>query len=223
MNGTSLMAPRGDGDVDMEDGHSLPPGSNYYADAGEEHITDDSEDEDEIYYVPETLPQIEWGAYCSARQEVEKYCKEYVESYKYRNPGVRATFEEMLMTEMPTIIDNFCHQNPYPTEYKMVFFDYAKYIWKTHRINLQARTLLIYMGRYQDYYDDPAGNGDHYDQTYHQNLEDMFDDMRVHSRLPTVTPRSRTVRDVVGRVATSRKTKCAGGDCAGPQKSSARS
>ena len=40
-------------------------------------------------------------------------------------------------------------------------------------------------------------------------MANAFGDMRVQSRLPTVIPRSRTVRDVVGRVAASRKTKCA--------------
>ena len=206
MNGTSLVDLSGDGDVDMGDGHSLPPGANYYANAQEEYVTDDSEDEheDEIYYVPETLPQIEWGDYCRARAEVEEYCRIEVSTYEANNPGLdaRATFQEILLTEMPRIIYNFCDQNPHhATQYKMVFTDYAKYIFKTHRINLQAPTLMIYMGRYQDYYDDPAGNGDHYDQTYHQNLEDMFGGMRVHSRLPTIIPRSRTVRNVVGRVA----------------------
>ena len=202
MNGTSLVDLSGDGDVDMGDGHSLPPGSNYYDNAEEEYVEEDSEGEDETYNVPHPLPKIEWVAYCSSRKEVEEYCKIYVGTFEANNPGVRATFEEILMTEMPDIIYNFCDRNPHhATQYKMVFTDYANYIWKTHNIDLQAPTLLIYMGRYQDYYYDPEGNGDHYDQTYHQNLEDMFGGMRVHSRLPTIIPRSRTVRNVVGRVA----------------------
>ena len=193
------------GDVDMGHGHSLPPGANYYDDAGEDHWGEDSEGEDETYNVPHPLPKIEWVAYCSARKEVEEYCKIYVGTFEANNPGVRATFEEILMTEMPEIIYNFCDRNPHhATQYKMVFTDYANYIWKTHNIDLQAPTLLIYMGRYQGYYYDPAGNGNRYDQTYHQNLEDMFGGMRVLSRLPTVIPRSRTVRDVVGRSAESK-------------------
>ena len=70
------------GDVDMGHGHSLPPGANYYDDAGEEIVTDDSEDEDEIYQVPHPLPQIEWGDYCRARAEVEEYCRIYVGDYE---------------------------------------------------------------------------------------------------------------------------------------------
>lgn len=250
------------GDVDMDDenshmrdGHSLTPGSNYYDNAEEEYIEEDSEDEDEIYYVPETLPKIEWGAYCNARQEVENYCAIYVGDYDTNNPGVTATFEEILMTEMHEIIYHFCDRNPHhATQYKMVFTDYANYIWNKHKNDLQAPTQLIYMGRYQLYYYVENGNGAYYDwflnhgikptgnwqkdaQTA-ENIElqkrqrqadadndmaDAFGGMRVHSRLPTVIPRSRTVRDVVGRAAASRKTKCAGGDCAGPQQSSARS
>ena len=235
MNGTSLVDLSGDGDVDMGDGHSLPPGANYYDDAGEDHWGEDSEGEDETYNVPHPLPKIEWVAYCSARKEVEEYCKIYVGTFEANNPGVRATFEEILMTEMPEIIYNFCDRNPHhATQYKMVFTDYANYIFNNHAKDLQAPTLSIYMERYQLYYYDKNGQGSHYDwfldngiiptgvveddaQTMrkialqkHQRradddaMADAFGDMRVHSRLPTVIPRSRTVRDVVGRLAESK-------------------
>ena len=127
---------------------------------------------------------------------------------------------------------------------------FAGQIEKTYGLQFD---ILDYMGNYGDKFWYNQGNGSYYDwfskhgivptgdwledvheaeaielqerqrQANDDAMANAFGDMRVHSRLPTVIPRSRTVRDVVGRVATSYKTKCAGGDCAGPQQSSARS
>lgn len=194
-------------DVNTEHGHSRPPGLSARVLNRPRLFAPHNEDEDEIYYVPDPLPQIEWSAYCSARQNVENYCAKYVRDYSTNNPGVAATFEKILMTKMADMIHDFCDQHPdHAAQYKMVFTDYANYIWNKHASDLDA-PLLIYMAKYQDYYYDANGNGSYYDwfsnhgikptgnwqqdaQTARQRQADADDDManafggmRVHSRL----------------------------------------
>ena len=149
-------------DVNTEHGHSRPPGLSARVLNRPRLFAPHNEDEDEIYYVPDPLPQIEWSAYCSARQNVENYCAIYVQDIITRNPGLQATIEEILMTEMAKMIYNFCDQNPdRAAQHKMVFTDYANYIWHQHASDLDW-PLLWYMGKYQDHYYDANGNGSNY-------------------------------------------------------------
>jgi len=140
------------------------------------------------------------------------------------NPGIHANDYEILMVEIPRIIEQYLFQKgdagDFETQYKMIFADYAYYIWTNHNADLELPQLIYYMSDFENYFDYEGRNRKQYEE---EQMMEMFGGMKVHSRLPTVIPRSRTVRDVVGRAAASRKTKCAGEDCAGPQQSSARS
>ena len=114
----------------------------------------------------------------------------------------------------------------------MIFTDIAKYIFDTQQP--LDHDLLDYMQNYGAKFWNPQGNGSYYDwflkhgtvptgtwledvhkaeaielqkrqrQANDDAMANAFGDMRVHSRLPTVIPRSRTVRDVVGRLAESK-------------------
>ena len=53
---------------------------------------------------------------------------------------------------------------------------------------------------WENYFDREGRNRKQYEE---EQMMEMFNNMNFKSRLPTVIPRSRTVRDVVGRVATS--------------------
>jgi len=197
------------GDVDMGhgDANSQRPGSNYYEQAEE------SDDE---------LPNIPYESYKTERQAIEQYCKEWAMAVRKKNPGIHSSDYEVLMVQIPFIIKQYLFQkgNAFETQYKMIFADYAYYIWTNHNADLELPQLIYYMSDIENYFDYEGRNRKQYEE---EQMMEMFGGMKVHSRLPKVIPRSRTVRDVVGRVATARKTKCAGGDCAGPQQSSARS
>ena len=197
------------GDVDMGhgDANSQQPGSNYLEQAEE------SDDD---------LPNIPYESYKTERQAIEQYCKECAMAVRKNNPGIHSSDYEVLMLQIPHIIEKYLLQkrDAFETEYKMIFADYAYYIWTNHNADLELPQLIYYMSDIENYFDYEGRNRKQYEE---EQMMEMFGGMRVTSRLPTVIPRSRTVRDVVGRAAPSRKTKCAGEDCAGPQQSSARS
>ena len=202
------------GDVDMGhgDANSQQPGSNYLEQA--------EESDDELPNIH--LPNIPYEAYKTERQAIERYCKVWAGGYRDNNPGIQASDYEILMVQIPHIIEQYLFQkgDAFETEYKMIFADYAYYIWTNHNADLELPQLIYYMSDFENYFDYEGRNRKQYEE---EQMMEMFGGMKVHSRLPTVIPRSRTVRDVVGRAAASRKTKCAGEDCAGPQQSSARS
>ena len=175
------------GDVDMDDENSQRPGSNYYYQA------DESEDK---------LPKIPYESYKNERQKIEKYCNWWVGYVHSENAGIQANDYEIIMTEIPNIIAQYVFQNgdEFETEYKMIFADYAYYIWTNPQAQLDYPQLEYYMSDWENYFDREGHNRKQYEE---EMMMEMFNNMNFKSRLPTVIPRSRTVRDVVGRVAAS--------------------
>ena len=171
------------------------PGSNYYEQA--------EESDDELPNIH--LPDIPYESYKIERQKIEQYCQERAMAVRKTNPGIHASDYEILMVQIPHIIEQYLFQKgdarDFETQYKMIFADYAYYIWTNHNADLELPQLEYYMSDIQDYFDYEGHNRKKYEE---EQMMEMFGDMSVQSRLPTVIPRSRTVRDVVGRVAESK-------------------